>query len=66
MAAAPGRSPNSRITLISAASFAVWPETWFGARSWRVEMKKTYSKPVLIKKGKLSQITANGNGSVVL
>ena len=23
-------------------------------------MKKTYSKPVLVKKGKLSQITANG------
>ncbi|ESW80858.1 MULTISPECIES: hypothetical protein [unclassified Mesorhizobium] len=27
-------------------------------------MKKTYSKPVLVKKGKLSQVTAdNGNGS---
>ena len=26
-------------------------------------MKKTYSKPVLVKKGKLSQITANGSGS---
>ncbi|MGX5842420.1 putative RiPP precursor [Mesorhizobium sp. ArgA1] len=23
-------------------------------------MKKTYSKPVLVKKGKLSQVTANG------
>jgi hypothetical protein len=23
-------------------------------------MKKTYSKPVLLKKGKLSQVTANG------
>ncbi|ESW85888.1 putative RiPP precursor [Mesorhizobium sp. M0761] len=23
-------------------------------------MRKTYSKPVLVKKGKLSQITANG------
>ena len=29
-------------------------------------MRKTYSKPVLVKKGKLSQITANGNGSINL
>ncbi len=29
-------------------------------------MKKIYSKPVLVKKGKLSQITANGNGSITL
>lgn len=27
-------------------------------------MKKTYSKPVLVKKGKLSQVTANGNSSI--
>jgi len=27
-------------------------------------MKKTYSKPVLVKKGKLSQVTANGNNSI--
>jgi len=27
-------------------------------------MKKTYSKPVLVKKGKLSQVTANGPGSL--
>ncbi|MGX5850263.1 putative RiPP precursor [Mesorhizobium sp. PL10] len=27
-------------------------------------MKKTYSKPVLVKKGKLSQITANGASSI--
>jgi len=26
-------------------------------------MKKTYSKPVLLKKGKLSQVTANGAAS---
>jgi hypothetical protein len=31
-----------------------------GARSGEWKMKKTYSKPVLVKKGKLSQITANG------
>ena len=29
-------------------------------------MKKTYSKPVLVKKGKLSLITANAPASVVL
>ncbi|ESW64865.1 putative RiPP precursor [Mesorhizobium sp. M0761] len=26
-------------------------------------MKKTYSKPVLVKKGKLSQVTALANGA---
>lgn len=26
-------------------------------------MKKTYEKPTLIKKGKLSAVTANGSGS---
>ncbi|UVK37835.1 putative RiPP precursor [Mesorhizobium sp. AR10] len=29
-------------------------------------MKKTYSKPVLLKKGKLSLITANAPASVIL
>jgi hypothetical protein len=29
-------------------------------------MKKTYLRPVLVKKGKLSQVTANGNGSKTL
>jgi hypothetical protein len=28
-------------------------------------MKKTYSKPVLLKKGKLSQVTANGASSII-
>jgi len=27
-------------------------------------MKKTYSKPVLVKKARLSQVTANGPGSL--
>lgn len=29
-------------------------------------MKKTYSKPALVKKGKLSQVTANAPNSISL